>query len=376
MFDGASYISFCGFTFENSRSAVFDGVTGDEGNILIENCIFRDLGGYAVYLEGYSVIVKDCEMYNLGSGCVKLVGGNLEGVLASGSTVENCLIHDWSQTYIVYNPAIRLDGYGFTVSHNEIFNSPHEAIGFDCGGSVIEYNYIYDVCTETGDAGAVYSGRRGDWSANIIRYNLIVGVWSSEPCAIYLDDCLSGQIIYGSITVNADSLWIGGGKKHRIFNNIFILGEDTSAISYDQRGVGIDVLHKAVTYPDGYMWTRINNADFSYLSDIQRFAVPENLLMIEQSGRSYDTRPDDPGAPSYSIICDNVIYRRFKGGEGLIRNTPADYLGSVISDIIYETDPGFVDPENGNYSLREDSRVFRDIPGFIRIDFDSIGIQK
>ncbi len=48
-------------------------------------------------------------------------------------------------------------------------------------------------------------------------------------------------------------------------------------------------------------------------------------------------------------------------------------LGWMMSNVVYDTDPGFVDPESGNYSLRDDSRVFRDIPGFENIDYASIG---
>ena len=43
-------------------------------------------------------------------------------------------------------------------------------------------------------------------------------------------------------------------------------------------------------------------------------------------------------------------------------------------NIKYDTDPGFVDIEGGNYSLNDDSRVYRDIPGFPKISYDLIGV--
>ena len=50
-----------------------------------------------------------------------------------------------------------------------------------------------------------------------------------------------------------------------------------------------------------------------------------------------------------------------------------EQYGNFEFNIYYYDDPGFVDCEGGNYSLRDDSRVYRDIPGFARIDYESIG---
>ena len=375
VFDGASDISFCGFTIENFRACAFKGDTGSTGNINIDSCIFRDIGGYAVLINGYRSNVLNCEIYNMGAGCIKLTGGISNDVLANGSLISNNYIHDWSQTYTVYNPAVSLNGYGFTVSHNEICNSPHEAIAFNCGGSVIENNYIHGVCRETGDAGAVYSGRRWDWSANIIRYNRIdsTGTTATQrPCGIYLDDCLSGQIVYGNLVVDTDGLWIGGGKKNYVWNNIFVLSEGFIGVTYDERGAGNDFMHSTIVYPDGYMWKMITS-NIDYLSDMQRFAVPENLLLIELSGYSEEIRPDDPGLPTYAHVFNNIAYVK-DGGLVIGRNDMPSRLGTYESNIDYVSDPGFRDPQNGDYSLKDDSRVFRDIPGFENIDLDDIGL--
>ena len=43
---------------------------------------------------------------------------------------------------------------------------------------------------------------------------------------------------------------------------------------------------------------------------------------------------------------------------------------------IAQGDPGFVDEANMNFSLKEDSAVFREIPGFKKIPFDQIGPRK
>ena len=371
-FDGASYIGFEGIIFENGRADVFHSTNADTYGITVDRCVFRDLGGYAIDMRGNRITVSNSEFYNLGAGCISLSGGDLGSLKSAGSVIYNNAFHDWSQTYTVYNAAANLSGYGFTVSHNEMYNSPHEAIAFNCGGTLIEYNHIHDVCNQTGDAGAVYSGRRWDWSGNIIRFNLIEDIvdtmFGAEPNGIYLDDNLSGQICYGNILSNISGLsyHIGGGKKNYVVNNIFIGG---SPVSWDDRGTGNQFAHDAVTYPKGSMWSGIlKNVD--YLSDMQRFAVPENLLMIEQTGLSFKERPDDPGSPAYGVVINNIYIGE---RDRIIRSVDN---GTAECNLVYAEDPGFVDLENGNYNLKEDSRVFRDLPGFENIDSTKIGLIK
>ena len=372
--DGVSDISFEGITFENGRSDIFKGGNTDTRGIAIKDCVFRCLGGYAVNAKGDRFTIRNCEMYNLGSGCIRVTGGNSNEVRSSGTVVTNNLIHDWSQTYTVYNPGIYVTGYGFTVSHNELFNSPHEAIAFSTGGSVIEYNYIHEVCSQTTDAGAVYSGRRWDWSANIIRFNRIENIkdeiFGGSPNGIYLDDCMSGQTVYCNIlnNVSGRSLISGGGKKNIFYNNIIIDPGHRPFFS-DERGTGTDFGHEFVVYPQGYMWSGITKT-VDYLSDMQRFAVPENLLLLENTGYSVVYQPDDPGTPAYCIVRDNISVGAVDDFGSMVYNS------TMESNICYSEDPGFVDADGGNFALREDSRVFRDIPGFINIDPEKIGLLK
>ena len=376
-FEDVSYLEFRGLTFENSRASVFSGNTGTVDSvhhITIDDCVFRNLGGYAVLLGGSNISITGCEMYNLGSGCIRLGGGDPNRVLASSNVISGCLFHDWAQTYTVGNPACDIQGHGTIVSHNEMYNCPDSAIDYKCSGSVFEYNHIHDVCTETSDSGAVYAGRRWDWNGNILRYNLIENitdpVFGGEPNGIYFDDCLSGQTCYGNVfrNISGCAFLVGGGKNNVIEHNI-IIGPFRRSVFCDERGVGADFMSSVATYPEGYLWVNVSG-NVNYLSDMQRFAVPENLLHIENSGSSHIERPDDPGTPSYLIIRDNIIVgERYGLSDEIVH-------GTVESNILYSGDPGFRDPETGDYTLKEDSRVFRDIPGFINTDLSIIGIQK
>ena len=369
---GSSYINFEGIVFENARTAVIFG-SEDADHITADGCVFRDTGGTAVKLNGKGNTVKNCELYSMGAGGIYVLGGDPDGHVRSDTLITNNLFHDWAQTATTYNAALRLEGYGFTVSHNEMHSAPHQAIAFDCGESLIEYNYIHNVCTETSDAGAMYAGRRWDWSGNIIRYNLVKDivdkVFGGDPNGIYLDDCLSGQTVIGNILVNiTGNSVMCSGKYNEIRNNI-IIGD--SPIYFDTRGMNGDFMQYALHYPAAFMWRELRKVD--YLSDVMRLMAPVNVLTLEQSGLS--KAKDDPGTPSYNTVTDNIMY-----DEGRIHSSPArtpditKTTGNVQSNVCYSEDPGFTDAAGGDYSLRSDSVVFRDIPGFESIPFSQIGI--
>jgi parallel beta-helix repeat protein len=95
---------------------------------------------------------------------------------------------------------------------------------------VLEFNEVYRVCTETGDAGAFYIGR--DWSqrGSIVRYNYFHDIGTTLQdnrsftaiMGVYLDDQASGITVFGNIfsRVNMGVL-LGGGRDNRLENNIF-----------------------------------------------------------------------------------------------------------------------------------------------------------
>ena len=102
----------------------------------------------------------------------------------------------------------------------------------------IEFNEIHHVCLETGDVGAIYTGR--DWTlrGNVIRHNFIhhTGGVGMGSMGIYLDDCVSGTQIYGNVFCKVHrAAFIGGGRDYKVENNIFV--DCTPAVELDGRGL-------------------------------------------------------------------------------------------------------------------------------------------
>ncbi len=70
-------------------------------------------------------------------------------------------------------PAFTPNGVGNICAHNEMYNSPHEAITCTGNDHLIEYNEIRNVNLLTDDGGAIYAGAHRDRYGSVIRYHLI-----------------------------------------------------------------------------------------------------------------------------------------------------------------------------------------------------------
>ena len=142
--------------------------------IVIDNCEIACIGNAAVYFyKCYSSGVKNSYLHDLGSWGVFLCECGDRKTLTPGNCfVTNCHIRTFSQYRRTYSPGIHLyNDVGSKVSHNEIHDAPHFAIRYEGNDMLFEYNDIYDVCQDTSDTGAIYTGRRYDTRGNIIRYN-------------------------------------------------------------------------------------------------------------------------------------------------------------------------------------------------------------
>jgi hypothetical protein len=133
-----------------------------------------------------------------------------------------------------------LDGVGNRAARNLIDHAPHEAMSFQGNDHVIEGNEIHNVCEETNDAGAIYSGR--DWTrrGHIIRHNYLHHIYGKDgkgANGVYLDDCLAAATIENNIfEEQVRPIHIGGGRDNIVANNLFV--NCKSALHIDARGLG------------------------------------------------------------------------------------------------------------------------------------------
>ena len=365
--DGADWLTFDGLTVKGTRGNGIE-LTGSHNTV--KRCLIKNVAGSALLMTGTGNLASENEITHTGKGGGSLSGGDRETLTPGGNRADNNLIHDWSEVYLTYQPAVSLGGVGNVCSHNEIFNAPHEAVAFYGNDHVIEYNVIHDVCLLSDDAGAIYSGRHWDWYGNVIRYNAVfnVGADGHEPTGIYMDDALSGQTIYGNLVVNAPDVGISlcGGRDFDVRNNVVVMTSQ-EPFSYDQRAR--DAALAGGDSDDG-MWDELKASPWR--TPVWQEAYPQMTRFSDDPGRIDD--PDFVPNPAYSAVTGNLTVS-FSGDIGSVSDA-ARRFSEISGNACYrlrDAEKLFVDYRNGDYTLRPDAPVFREIPGFEQLPLGEIG---
>ena len=303
---GASYLRFDGFTVKGTRG---DGVTVEGDHVTFRNCTVKNVAGHAMVVRGSDNRVDNCHISHVGKAGVLMDGGDREILTPGGSTVENCLIHSWSEIYKTYCPAVQLNGVGNTVRHNEMYDSPHEVIWYHGNDHVIENNHIHHACLLTKDGGAIYAGKEWSYYGSVVRGNVIhdLGTPYFTASAIYMDDGMSGQTVCDNLMVNIPGIAIqlGGGRDLTVKNNT-IINCANSPISYDNRVIE-GALHEGwfhyCSEPEGYMWQLLHKS--AYKSEAWQKRYPQMAAFCEDFDQT--DSPYFVPNPGCSDVSDNLI---------------------------------------------------------------------
>ena len=349
-----SNLVFRGLTVE--ATTLYPVVVQTSTNITFDNCVFKNSAGDGVYTsESANILVTSCSISNIGQRAVEMLfGGVRSNRYSANGIVTNCVIHDFARLdYSV--TGILLKDIGYTVTHNRIYNAPHSAIIFPGNDNTIEYNEIYNVCTGSSDAGAVYAGNNWSFGGNIVRYNWLHDIHvaadatdATQVMGLYLDDCLSGVSIYGNCFDRTDhAILLGGGRNNTISNNLFI-DSLTASVQTDQR----------LTSWGASIITALSNnlIAMPYTTALWSNAYPHLLTILS----------DQPTKAVNNVITNNVRY----GGVWLTWQDSANLVVSTNNNFI-TGDPSFVDYAGDNFYLNLNSPAlplpFSDIP------FNNIG---
>jgi len=357
-------------SMENTESVRIEGVTlectrgngveihGGARNV-VAGCVIRNIGNIGVVVDGGTENgVTSCDIYEVADGGVNLSGGDRRTLTEARNFVRNTHFHDFSRWCRTYRPAVRLSGVGNHIVNNLIHDAPHMAIGFSGNDHLIQFNEIHHVCWETGDVGAAYIGR--DWTerGNIVRHNFfhhIYGPLTHGAMSVYLDDAASGTTIYGNVFYQASrAAFIGGGRDNTVENNIFV--DCKPSVHIDARGLG---------------WAK------EYIAKGGGWHMYDKLERVNHDEPPYGTRypkladilDNDPAVPLGNRIIRNVSV----GGEWLnLQGMKREWVD--FDDNLVDIDPHFVDPENMNFQLEEDSPAYK--LGFQRIPMECIGLYE
>lgn len=359
----ADYVTVEGFTCEFSRN---NGVSCTGKCDVLKDLTVRNTSGGGISMGGTGQLIDGCELYNLGKNGIGMSGGDRKTLSPSGNVVTNCIVHDYGRIQRVYAPGISVSGVGNTVSHCRIYNAPHMGMGFSGNDNVIEFNEIYNVCFESNDAGAIYTGRNWTMRGNVLRYNYLHDIqgFQNRGCVgIYLDDQFSSAEMFGNIFVNVTrATMIGGGRDSKIVNNIFI--NCNPCVHLDARGLG---------------WQK----DFTekWVQELREKGTNNGINILEPP---YSTKypelttilTNNPGTPVGNVVAKNICI-----GGNFGANTSGQWKGTsiwqkapefnTIEGNFLDGDSMIEDWEHGNFTLKADSPALKD--GFQQIPWQKIG---
>lgn len=351
-----SHVVFQGMILEGARGTV---VTVHDGEGVRLNALtVRNSGGNAISAGGGKDHgIQACEIYGMGGAGISIDGGDRATLTPAGHFAVNNHIHHYAEINRVYNAGIHVNGVGNRVANNYIHDAPHMAIGFGGNDHIIELNEIHDVCLESNDAGAMYTGRNWTMRGHVIRNNYlydITGYLGKGSVGVYLDDMFSSAEIYGNVFRNVThAAFIGGGRDCTVENNIFI--DCKMALHIDARALGWAHQHADDWITEAKEKGTILGIAWNKPPYSERYPKLVNIL------------ENDPKAPVGNVIARNIFV-----GEGWkhVEEQAEPYITYV--DNLSDTDPLFVDAAKGDYRLKPESPALA--LGFKEIPFDKIGL--
>jgi len=334
---GVSNVTFRGFAFEATRASAVE--IHDGASNRIAGCLIRNIGNSGVVIEGGAGHgVVSCDVFDTGDGGVSLTGGDRQTLTPAGHFVENCHFQRqgrWSKCYV---PAVALSGVGLRASHNLIHDHPHCAILYWGNDHVLEFNEIHHIALETGDVGAIYTGRDYTFRGNKVRRNFIhhTGGVGMGSMGVYMDDCVSGTEVFGNVFFKVHwAMFIGGGRDHRVENNLFV--DCDPAVRADGRGlekspVWRDMVNDYMRKKLAEMPLALYRAHYPDLKSLDKYyGPPEGPAM---TGEAFQGVPPDGNVIARNICAGKWLEAGWHATSGMLQlesnltNAAASFVSS------------------------------------------------
>jgi hypothetical protein len=346
------------------------------------HCIFNkntimNIGTYGVdVLDGSSYITIDRnKIFHTGSGGINVAGkgrgSDVKGVNVKSrmgkpvmrNTISNNHIHHCGEIF-VGAAGISLDNAAQnTISHNHIHDVGYNGLRVGGPGNVVEFNLVHHVMLKLNDGAGIYVIGENSYGT-LIRNNVFHDIhWRRRGKAwgIYLDNWTEHVTVMDNIVYRTSE---GGTHPHgarwnKWLNNIFVDGK-ICQIRFNTYGNHSlhNIFERNIVY-----WKDPNSPLIRVVASWQSFQSVEisdyNLFYCVGGGPMKVTGMKLMRSNRSKPLLEVTTYEEW-------RNMGYDFH-SIVAD------PLFVDPENDDYTLREDSPAFK--LGFRPIDISTVGIQ-
>jgi hypothetical protein len=350
-----SNVTLQGLGFELGRG---DGLVLEGGeNCRILACTFRRLGGTGLSIsKGKHHAVMASDLYTLGCGGMRVIGGNRATLTPSGHLVENCDVYDFGRIDRTYTPAVYVEGVGMRIAHNRFHDAPSSALRIEGNNHLVEYNDVYNVIRESDDQGGIDVFLNPTYRGNVFRYNFWHDIGNGKDVAgqagIRLDDAISGTLIYGNVFYRSSDghfggVQIHGGKDNWVDNNLFV--DCRFGVSLSQ-------------------WSEKRWPEFLDSDPIRKL-----LAAVKVSQPPYST-----AYPDLARLRDRPFVNR------IWRNLAVDSVEFLarerisqdkLDNVVTRVDPGFLDLAAGDLRWKAGAPALRN-SSFRPIPFDEIGLYR
>ncbi len=335
-------------------------------NCFLENCTLKNLGVHAITVnEGCSRInISDNDFYDIGAGAIKLTGGSFGCEKENetfGNIIKNNFIKECGKRYFAACGILIMHSYENNISNNEISYQYYTGIsvGWVWGyvdnitrDNLIERNYIHHIGQrKLSDMGGIYL--LGKQRGTIVRNNIVHDVESKHygGCGIYTDEGSSYIIVENNIVYNTTSACFHQhfGTCNVVRNNIFTksIGEPVTVTRNDYN-MGV-IFEKNII---------ISNGTAAYQSGYKKPQAGHTGMMFHRDNIIYDYNDD-----AYSLNVNDKKYTPKEANAAFGID-----VGTIVAD------PLFVDYENNNFEIQENSPAFE--KGFKKINTHLMGVKR
>jgi hypothetical protein len=335
--NGASSITVSGLTFKGDGSNIAVSALNSQNLTLTDNT-FQGTGEAVLFDGTTNSAVSDNLITDTTNSAIEAKNS------ANGNVFDSNVINGVTTADTI--GAIWLHGANnSTVTHNQISNTTGAAISltdfFPPGStatqndnSVVAYNSLDQVDTQSQDSGAIYIlGRSQDAATGIVvRMNFIgtTGTASSEHAVgIYLDDNASGvsvtqNIVRAMTSAMSDPYEIHGGSNNTIAGNIFDLGAGHTTFGLFQQD-------QADQSPSG-TFKQLNNDTVSGNIFATESAAPHDPGFGDLTGGIGNVSISGNDFWAYSNVGLNVGGTGPGGDSGARYNPPAGSAAQSVGD--------------------------------------------
>ncbi len=336
----------------------------------VYGCNIHNVAGVGVDMYGEENTVESCDIHHTGSYGVRFGGGELRVIRKSENRLINNRIYQTGASGIVECYDDSIGGY---VENNEISRTNNQAIYGVNAKSKNYYNEIYDTSmAKIADSGIVYTYFRSFGVDREVKYNYFHDSWSCMS-TIYQDGGSTGMMATGNIFHRT----VRPVFDHGIGNNHYINNIYTDQMDSKYGNQAMEVHCWALSAPcywDPQTLTLISGHETIQTTFLDKYKNFDMDIWKEQAPDSYALLMSGKvDGPVNKLIKNNVLMRT--GAISVVKDTSKQI--KVQGNITFKNDDqvGFVDYDNKNFNLREDSAIYKKIPDFVKVDyFDKIGV--